>query len=903
MNKRVIALILAVATLLGCTAFAWEDASPKTEIEYAKELLYELDIIDVVTEDGYKPDQVLTRAQMADAILGLNGYRDTAVYGSCFADVDEATEHADAIATLLSHGIIAQDVNFNPEATAKYEQAVKMIVYTLGFGEVTQAQGGWLQPIMEAANNSGVTKGVNVITGTELTADMLATLLYNSLDCEMLKRKSLNEFETIKGETLLLKKHGIKKTKGIVTANSITTLTTAQPQENRTSIDWQEYTDKEQKLSGYLGMEAVAYYTEEDEEIVFGYPTDRNYVLTIDADDILPNASGFNHENIIYRQVKENGSTKSTKAKVAADADVIYNGKAYPQYEADDFKITSGRLVLIDNDNDKTAEVVMIEESVNYVVDSVSLSDVTIYDMYGKTLNLKDVDFIDLFDMYGSKIDVSGLVKWNVLSVIKSKDGEYVKITAYNDPVTGEVEAYWTEDGDTYATIDGDTFKVSKDYLASVSAGAANAKAIKIGQSGTYYLDAEEKITAVSIEADSSWQYAFLIKAQVTDDDGVRYRLLMDQDGFKWYNGAETVRIDEVKKENEERKTALDDDNAIEENRKTVPQMVKVQMNGQGLIKKIDTIVQGAKETKDNLSRVITTYDTFEDGTVNTSRMHEVWSIRTSRFGMGSSIGVLVNSDSTFIVKAPKDGDIYNEDNYRIYVGFFSNNAHLSYNAYDVDRAGIAGAAIVYNDGSSFSSTGADGTLMFVHSITSVLNADDEIVRELRGIDYNGQEVVVPLEIDLVTSADKGDIIRYNTNNKGEIYELNMVFDYSSQKNFGAVTNLLYSSGDTDPTYRGNSQSYMNGNVIIDKYGGYIKALTEGEDFANITNDMPYSRTQLFSLADATIMLYDSVAPASSRYTKLDASDLSKYLYDRNPDARVILYTTYSQLRTVVIYI
>lgn len=903
MNKRIIALILAVATVLGCTAFAWEEASPKTEADFAKELLYELDIIDVVTKDGYAPEQVLTRAQLADAILGLNGYRDSASYGSCFADVNEATDHADAIATLLSNGIIAQAVNYNPEANAKFEQAVKMIVYSLGFGTVTEAQGGWLQPIMEAARSSGVTKGVNVIQGTDLTADMLASLLFNSLDSEMLKRKSLNEFETIKGETLLLKKHGIKKVKGIVTANAITSLTSAQPAAERVSIDWHEYRDADQKLSGYLGMEAVAYYTEDDEEIVFGYPTDRNYVKTISADDILPNASGFDYENICYREVKESGVTRSTKAKVAADADVIYNGKAYPEYEVNDFKISTGRLVLIDNDNDKIAEVVMIEESVNYVVESVNIADVTIYDMYGATLDLEDVEFLEITDMYGSRVDISGLAKWNVISVVMSNDGEYAKIAVYNDPVVGEVEAYWTEDDETYATIDGDTFKVSQSYLDAVASGNTNAKKLVVGQNGTFYLDGEEKIAAVNLDVDSSWQYAFLIKAQMTDDWGVRYRLMMDESGFKWYDGAESVRIDEVKKEDEERKTALDDDNVIEANRKTVPQMVKVQMNGNGQIKKIDTIAQGAKENEDNLTRAITTYDTFADGSTDTSRMHEIWSIRTGRFGIGSSVGVYVHPSAAFIVWGPKTGDIYDESNYRIHKGNFSNNAHLSYNAYDVDWAGIAGAAMIYHDGHDTSSGGVSGTLLFVHSISSVLNDDDEIIREVRGLDYTGAEVTLPMEIDLVTDVDKGDVIRYNTNIKNEIDEINTVFDYSAQKNFDLVTNFEYSSGDTDGSYRGNSSNYINGNVIIDRQGGYIKTLAEGEEFASITNDMPYTKTQIFSLADATIMLYDSVAPANERYTRISSSELNKYIYDRNVDARVILYTTYSQLRTVIVYI
>lgn len=901
MNKKIIALILAFATLLGCTAFAWEDVSENSKNDNAKELLYALDIMDMVTKDGYDSEHVMTRAELADVILGLNNYRDSAAYGSCFADVDESTDYAEAIATLYAHGIIAPDVNYNPDANAKYEQAVKMIVYTLGYGQVTEAQGGWLEPIMNVARTSGVTKGISVTSGTELTAEMLSVLVYNSLDCEMLKRKSINEFETIKDETLLLKKFELYKAEGIVTATEITSLTDGDTSDGRISIDWTEYDDDDRCMAPYLGMEVEIYYND-DNEIIFGYPTEENKIMTIMADDVMPNASGFGYETICYQEVDENGdSGKVKKAKVEADADVIYNGKAKPGYTPEDFKIDNGKLILIDNDGDKKAEVVIIEEAVNYVVEGTDTTEMQIFDMFGATLKLKDVDVVELYDMYGTVTTLDSLTKLNVLAVLASEDGSYVKITAYNDPVTGEVEAVWEEDGDTWATIDGDSFKVAKSYLAAVAAGNVNAKKIVKGQSGTYYLDANEKIAAVSPDSVTSWQYAFLIKAQETDE-GVRYRLLMDESGFAWYEAEDRVRIDETKQEDEDRKTYFDDDNEDEEKRQTIPQMVKVQLSGEGKVKKIDTEYRGRNENEDSLTRAITTYAT-KDGETDTSRMYELWSVRTGRFGVGSSVSLYVHPSSAFVVKAPDTGNKYNEELYSVRTTQFSNNSYIYYNAYDVDWSGVAKAAIVYSDTNSFGSSGVSGSLIIVKNVVSRLNDDDEIVNELVGVTYDGQEKTVPIHEDYYFDADKGDIIRYELNYKDEINEVKTVFDYSAQKNLEEMTNHEFSTGDTDTRYRGNSQHYVNTNVIVAKNGGYIKCLAEGEAFADASDDLPWSRTQMYSLADATIMLYDSVAPVGSRITKLSSSELSKYTYDRNPDARVVLYSTYSQLRMVLIYI
>ena len=905
MVKKLLAALLAAAAVANMvTAFAWEPVKEDTD-DNARRLLYTLDIMDTVTSKGHKDDDKITRGELADIVMRLSGLYENRIYAKIFDDVDENSAYAASISNLVNMGVIAQADNFYPDDTALYEHAVKMIVYLLGYDVEAEYNGGWLQPVMRIASDIGLTKGIAATAGQELNAGMLNALCYNALDCEMLTRDLNNDFTKENDKTLLTEKFDIYKQKGIVEATSETSLTGSGKSEIA-RVGTTELTDADNLAADYLGMEAIAYYHVDDAKnnnLVFISPTDKNNITTVSADDLALDEAGTSYTSIYY---EDSETEKVRKIRIDEEADVIYNGNAFPSYTLDDYEIEAGFVKFLDNDGDSMADVVFIEAVENYVVDSINASDNQIYDMYGKYLDLDDCENLKIVDMYGKTLKLSELSKWNVLSVRQSKDGSLVTIKVYNDPVVGDVQSISTENGERKVTIDGDTFAVAKSYEEALQKRNANAKEIVLSQSGTYYLDEQEKIAAVSLDTVNSWRYGFLIKAYYDEgDERAGFKLIYDNTGMKRFEAADSVTIDGSKKEDDKIASYFYDAGGD-----TIPQLIKFMTNGQGYIRKVDTAAQGSNETSQNLT------PSFIGAT-------GYWSIRTRRVGNGDTVGVQIDPSATLIFQTPtSSADKYNEDKYSVRTYSFKNNDYLTYDAYDVDSTGLAKAVVIKSDGDSNDSYD-NKQMLILTKVDKIVDSDDEVRTVISGYDFNGNTVKETMANDAdLLNVKAGDIVAYTYNYKNEIEKFVYVYHHESgtvsgksigtgfivgDKDIGADYNqsykLFYTTGDSNQAFSSNSQSYLTANVIADKLGGVIKAYQPGVFFAtgdpdDLANVQIYEQScPFYTSSPASVFLCEN-----NKVTTISWGDLEQYVYSRNKTARALLFTTYSQLRAVYIY-
>lgn len=903
LKKRIISLILAFSAVFSSVVFAWEPAGSSSD-ERAKEVLKALDIFDMLSSEGYKDEDILTRGELAEVVMRMTGVYDSAAFVNIFDDVTESTKYAKSITALAAMGIIAEGENFYPEEPALYEHAVKMIVYLLGYDVMVEYQGGWLAPIFSVASDVGLTKGISAGEGDKVNAKLMAALAFNALDCDMMERTVSNEFVTKQGVSLLNEKFDIYKIKGIMSANEKTSLTGAGAGINQTVIDGITYDDSKKAACDYLGMEIMAYYYDDngDYDIVYAYPTNKNSSVTVKASQIEEDAAGFGYTNFYYT---EQDNERLQRIKISENADVIYNGKAYPEYTDGTFKIESGSIRFIDNDDDSVADVIFVNESKTFVVDVVNGDEMQIYDMYGQYLMLKEAEYVSVYDMFGSPIGFNQIAKWNVLSVVQSLDGEFVEITAYDDPVIGDVQSVWDEDGETYVKIDGDTFAIAPSYKKAVAENNANAKKIMIGQTGTYYLDGDERIAAVALDSANSWNYGFLIKAYYDDSSEYsRFKILSDRSGAKFYDGAEAIRIDGYKKEGEEIYKALciagdgaenkiqSESNPDEFILSTVPQLIKFMMNGQGEISKIDTAKMTDKESRDNnLSKDV-------------DRKQEYWSVRTGRLGTKESLGVCVNVNDTMIFQVPSGKDIYNEEKYSIRTtGLnFENNKSLLYDAYDVDFSGLAKVAVVYNAQDS-EQINYDRMIMVTAAEMSAGNSG-EVSTVIKGLDISGKTISYEVKDDVdVKAVSAGDLLSYKLDYQNKIEEIYMFFDREQDKDYEITARVFNSTGDYLPSYTANAQNYMTKNIIADKQGNYIKTMVPETVISSVVkSEINFSNSQTYALSDAVIYLYDS-GSKFEKVRKITSAELEEYVHYRNKNARALIFATYSQLRAVYIYV
>ena len=196
--KKVLSIVLSIAMvvcLAPTMAFAATTSAQSnavysdiegTACEGAVNVLSALKVVDGFTDGTYKPEQTVTRAQMAKLIVTALGVADYATAKtSKFVDMGAATwaipyvEYASNLNIVngVGHG------KFNPNGLVTYEQAATMIVRALGYtDQCKEMNGTWPAIYVQKAMALGVFE--DVVNGGANGANRgdIAIMLYNAIE-------------------------------------------------------------------------------------------------------------------------------------------------------------------------------------------------------------------------------------------------------------------------------------------------------------------------------------------------------------------------------------------------------------------------------------------------------------------------------------------------------------------------------------------------------------------------------------------------------------------------------------------------------------------------------------------------------------------------------------------------
>ncbi len=187
----VVITVMMIMSLMICgQAASFSDVEATHKNYTAITTLADMGIINGYTDGTFKPDNAVTRAEMAKLISVLYGYDVNSVAKSPFTDVADDHWAVTFIATMKDVGIIngMGDGTFLPNNEVTYEQSLKMIVCALNWGEIA-AQAStpedWSLGYRQQALKLGITKGVVVDSNSSpAPRGTIAQLLYNSLDAK-----------------------------------------------------------------------------------------------------------------------------------------------------------------------------------------------------------------------------------------------------------------------------------------------------------------------------------------------------------------------------------------------------------------------------------------------------------------------------------------------------------------------------------------------------------------------------------------------------------------------------------------------------------------------------------------------------------------------------------------------
>ena len=196
--KKVLSFVLSIAMVVclmptmafAATTSAQADATYSdtkgTACEGAVNVLSALGVVDGFTDGTYKPEQVVTRAQMAKLIVTALGVADYAsAKTSKFTDMSAATWAIPYVEYASNLNIVNGVGNnkFNPNGNVTYEQAATMIVRALGYTDkCNEMNGTWPAIYIQKATALGLFNDVTNKGATGATRGDLAIMLYNALN-------------------------------------------------------------------------------------------------------------------------------------------------------------------------------------------------------------------------------------------------------------------------------------------------------------------------------------------------------------------------------------------------------------------------------------------------------------------------------------------------------------------------------------------------------------------------------------------------------------------------------------------------------------------------------------------------------------------------------------------------
>ena len=359
---------------------------------------------------------------------------------------------------------------------------------------------------------------------TLVTGNDLIQVLYKAFMAEV-PRKIYQDGSVVyqkSGQTYLYDKHGLKEGEGIVTANSISTL--SEPisgSYGSIQIGKTTYRHNNNDIHKLLGYNLDFFYDKENIIVCFEQSED-NAVYHIAGNDVTSKQSEFRARAI---KVETNGKKETYRLEDAYS--ILYNGEAFYDITVDDINGINTELTLIDNDEDGEIEVLCIDTYKTYMIKSVAANDeslkINAESGAGFQFEFGKDKIVEILDANGLDYPAEALEVGDIIEVYESKNKGALKIVGNEETVKGTVTGIETIGTVRYVEIGGDQYRVDDAYAENLKNNSSYAKDLKPGLAGTFSLNAHGSVVAVNTTGFVDYQYAFLIAAET---DGVIDKML-----------------------------------------------------------------------------------------------------------------------------------------------------------------------------------------------------------------------------------------------------------------------------------------------------------------------------------------------------------------------------------------
>ena len=583
--KKTLAVVLAFAMMLSMgSVFAYSDVEDGTTVSEAVSILSNLNILTGFEDGTFRPDETVTRAQMAAIICRMLGYEDQAQSSmgtTVFDDVAASHWASGYINVTQAQGVINGygNGNFGPEDKVTYEQAVKMIVSALGYDLAAARKGGYPTGYLAIASAEGITKKANGRVGDAAARSTIAVLVYNALDVQLMDQYSWttdgsDEYGKI-SDTVLTKYHGIYKFRGIVEETPVSYVAGNAYDPDATPMAyiggdveelifsdkglplWSDCSDlslaaDKVDVNNFLGK-AVILYAGEDQvtgkDTIFAIAEDesKNDSFKISATQLAKEDEKYWEEDgvIGYREV---GASKVKDIALADGAEFYVNYEG--GYTADTTKEVveffeavgfGGTVEFISNDADSDYEVVILTAYMDEaVIESVEEEEGELaFELYTgdepSNIDPEDEDVMVIVYKDGELATAADLAANDTVAYVEVADNFEIYF-ASSATVTGTVDSYDVENN--VVTIAGEDYEVS---------AASGIEVNKLsGEEGIFFLNVDGQIAYNETAPTAVGNYSLILAGyESTDgmDKGFYLQVVLADGTLAEYKTSDTAKV------------------------------------------------------------------------------------------------------------------------------------------------------------------------------------------------------------------------------------------------------------------------------------------------------------------------------------------------------------------------
>ena len=943
--KKTLAVVLAFAMILsmGFSAFAYTDVTAGTKVAEAVGILSNLNIFTGFEDGTFKPNDTVTRAQMAAIICRTLGYEDQAVASTGTTNFyDVAASHwasgyinvAESLQIVNGYGNGA----FGPEDQVTYEQAIKMIVVALGYELDAQAKGGWSTGYLAVAAREGITKNSNGVVGTPAARGTIAVLVYNSLEVRLMDQWTWtpngdkDEYGKL-DETILSQYLGIRKVEGIVESvpfNDYVAGYTADMDVELTFADGAEYFEYyEGKLEDYAlgnltynaslvpdannfgGKKVVAYVGEEQDDETGDYmiyaiaeKQGANKVTVISANQLVDSGAAFTEEGVIaYREI---GAKRVSEIDLdtavltsgnfgVETATTVSNTSELATFITTDLGATGGIITLISNDANSKVDVILVTAYTSEaVVEEVTNDEgVVMFETYRGTLNdidTEDEDVLNVVIKDGVVATVADIAANDTVSIVDAGDGSFVVYYVSSKTVTGKVDSY----GDDEVEIGGEEYEASP-----FSAYASDVSGLS-GKEGIFFLNVDGQIAHDEATVDKNYAVIIgagpegrknLIEVVLADGTTATYELKDEVEYLNQGKIADTAVI-----------TALD----------TLMVDTDDTNDAQGNPK------DNSKDGDWNVAKGADAYTLAFNITVKDGKVRKIESLGTPDNASGRdydeenmSYGALSFNDSTVIVsvEAGASEKIEADD---VKVGkvadYFVDGEGDGYNLYgfDFDNNDIAGLVIGYGLTATVPQDGA--AFIFADHRTKIIDDEDAVVingfQAGKNVSYTIMDEDIPTGVNFNTMAAGSVLLLGVASADGMISDLEVLFNGSAvTAGIADEEDEYYYFGALDESQEPTASKFYLTSPVDETYSGdgtandYVAL-----DGVTMRNSANYTLVDFSEDSDPEISRKSKGTGLFSRYDKYNYNVFVRYFEDAQVEVIVYKYNK-STVATPVISI